>query len=173
MSHKRHRTVHDRGRWPEWRWRNVPLPEPHLILIGAGLVLHWLRPCSVPIARGPARLVGSIIVATGVSVAAWATTAAGEMDLEQPQKPVSSGPYQYSRHPMYVGWTCIYVGVSVSARSCWLLALLPMLFGWLHATVLAEERGLQQRFGLDYDSYTRRVSRYAGPPSVRVLRARQ
>jgi hypothetical protein len=41
-----------------WRWRNVPLPEPHLAAIGAGFVLGLVLPWRLFPAGWPRHLVG-------------------------------------------------------------------------------------------------------------------
>jgi protein-S-isoprenylcysteine O-methyltransferase Ste14 len=145
---------------PRLRWRNLPLPEPHLGLIAGGLILHRLRPWAL-LSKRPFELVaGWSYVAAGAMLAGWATVAAHNVDLANPHRLVTNGPYAMSRHPMYTAWTSIYFGVALVANTRWLIVLSPLLFGLVHRTVLAEERELEKRLGDDYRAYQRRVRRY-------------
>ena len=143
-----------------WRWRNMPLPGPHLGLIAGGLILHRVRPWRL-LSEGCLRLVtGWSFIAAGALLAGWATGAASNVDLARSDRPVTTGPYAVSRHPMYMGWTYIYVGVALVVNTRWLLILLPLLLAFVHRTVLTEERQLEERLGSDYRTYKRRVRRY-------------
>lgn len=145
---------------PPWRWQNVPVPEPHLGLIVAGLILHRIRPQRLLAERRARLLTGSSLITGGALLVAWATSAASNVDLAHPERLVTNGPYALSRHPMYTGWTCIYLGVALVANTRWLIILLPLLFALVHRTVLAEERHLETRLVDDYRAYQRRVRRY-------------
>ena len=74
---------------------------------------------------------------------------------------VTTGPYRFTRNPMYLGLVCL-----LSAWAIWLAALLP----WAAPVVFVlyitrfqirpEERALTELFGPDYTDYTRRVRRW-------------
>lgn len=142
-----------------WRWRNIPLPEPHTAGLVTGLVLHtiWRRQLAQ---RATIRAGGAILLAAGVAVAAWATASAGTSDLEQPERLVTDGPYAYSRNPMYVGWTLAYSGVAGLVNSTWLLVLLPAVVVAIHRQVRREEQRLAARFGIEYEVYADQIRRY-------------
>lgn len=143
-----------------WRWRNLPLPEAHLVGLGAGLIIdavtHWRLGWPVIARQG----IGWPLIVAGLAVVAWAVLAAGAVDLERPEVLVRSGPFARSRNPMYVGWTLFYLGVTLV-----LGALSPMVFllAVLVRTcfdVLKEERSLAERFGPEYDAYRASVRRW-------------
>lgn len=142
-----------------WRWRNVPLPESHLVLMAAGIVLNAFWSRRITSTRGVRPLGGSLII-VGAVVAAWATRTAGPVDLERPARLVTRGPYAVSRHPMYVAWTLIYVGVALVVNVLWLLVLLPLLGLLVHREARREESRLEDAFGDAYRTYRRRVRRY-------------
>lgn len=142
-----------------WRWRNVPLPEAHLALVAAGVILGLRWPRRITSARS-VRLLGGPLIVVGVAWAAWATRTAGRVDLERPERLVTRGPYAISRHPMYVAWTLIYLGVSLTLNTVWLLSLLPLLAVLTHREVKREEQRLVESFGGEYRTYRRRVRRY-------------
>ncbi len=140
----------------EWRWANFPVPEGHLALMGLSLFLsrRWPK----PLGRG--RRLGLSMIMAGVALAAWATRAAGELDLEHPAGLVVDGPYRWSRHPMYVAWTMAYLGVAPAFDTRWPLFLSPVLGWWVRREARREETRLIATFGTDYLRYRDRVRRF-------------
>lgn len=74
---------------------------------------------------------------------------------------VSSGPYRYSRNPIYIGLTAIYLGIGIAADSQWVLALtVPMLAIVRFGVIAREEAYLEKKFGQTYLAYKDRVRRW-------------
>jgi protein-S-isoprenylcysteine O-methyltransferase Ste14 len=86
--------------------------------------------------------------------------AAADVDLERPDQLVRRGPYTFSRNPMYVAWTVVYVGVALVANAAWPLLILPVVLLVTHIVVVREERSLERRFSTAYRSYQTSVRRY-------------
>ncbi len=108
------------------------------------LVTLWLaRP-------SPTSLVmGALVAAVGAALRLWA---AGH--VEKSREVTSSGPYRYTRHPLYLGSTLIGVGVAMAAGHLWLgLAIVAYLASTLTAAMRAEEAHLREKFGDAYDEY--------------------
>jgi protein-S-isoprenylcysteine O-methyltransferase Ste14 len=143
-----------------WRWDNIPLPEPHIIGILTSGALHLARPWRLPGNKPLYRDVGWSLVGTGVAISASAVRAASDVELERPSTLISSGPYAISRNPMYVGWTLLYLGVSLVTRNAWMVASLPLVGGIIHREVLREEHTLEGVFGVEYSRYRKFVLRY-------------
>jgi protein-S-isoprenylcysteine O-methyltransferase Ste14 len=143
------------------RLSNLPLPEPHLALLGAGLVLQRIRPMRLPLPVGRLAPLGAG-VAIGASAVAigWAMRAAGTVDLARPDRLVSDGPYAMTRHPMYEAWTATYAALAVAFRNGWLALLLPVLLALVHRDTGREDRRLRRRFGIEHEAYARAVPRY-------------
>ncbi len=144
------------------RLRNVPLPEPFLVGIGAGLVLHRLWPQRLPGSNSLRRVLGWSFIGAGGTLVASAWRAAGEVDLEHPVRLVSAGPYTISRNPMYVGWGLLHLGTALTSGSAWVAATFPPSAIWLHRQVLQEERRLAETFGDEFRQWRATVPRYAG-----------
>lgn len=142
-----------------WRWSNVPLSEAHIGLLTVGVVTHVVRPWSLGSGR-PMRRVGWSLIVTGVALAAWATREADGIDLARPDRVATSGPYAVSRHPMYVAWTLVFVGVALVLDTVWLVVLLAPLAAVIHREARAEEERLATVFGVGYETYRTRVRRY-------------
>jgi protein-S-isoprenylcysteine O-methyltransferase Ste14 len=74
---------------------------------------------------------------------------------------VASGPFHFSRNPLYVALTLVYLGLTLLANTQWgLVMLVPLLFVMHRGVVLREERYLEQKFGETYRAYRRKVRRY-------------
>jgi protein-S-isoprenylcysteine O-methyltransferase Ste14 len=143
-----------------WRWTNVPIPETYVAaLLGAG-VLQVVAPLRMPLPQGIARLLGWPALAAGIGLAAWAVRSAGETDVDQPSRLVTSGAYAVSRNPMYVGWSLTILGAGAIRRNAWLLGTWLPASRALHREVLGEEVRLAAAFGARYAAYAARVGRY-------------
>ncbi len=96
-------------------------------------------------------LLGAIVAAAGEVVRFWA---AGH--LEKGREVTSSGPYRWTRHPLYAGSAIIGIGLIVACAS-WIVALIvaAYLAVTLLAAVRTEERELRAKFGDAYDAYCR------------------
>ncbi len=74
---------------------------------------------------------------------------------------VVRGPFRFSRNPMYLSLTGLYVGIAVSVNALWVLVLLPIALVSITVGVIArEESYLERKFGTEYISYKSRVRRW-------------
>lgn len=74
---------------------------------------------------------------------------------------VMSGPYRFTRNPMYVGVLCLYLAFACWLGQLWPILLAPVLLALLTAWVIGpEEAFLARQFGTEYDSYRARVRRW-------------
>lgn len=118
-----------------------------------------------------ARWLGVALGLVGVGVYLWTAglfTWAGKGTpgpWDPPRKLVTSGPYRYSRNPMYVAMFCVVQGVALSAGSWWVAGYgLLLLAIWQTFIVVYEEPKLKSLFGVEYEEYRRRVQRWVGIP---------
>ncbi|WP_336345461.1 methyltransferase family protein [Halalkalicoccus ordinarius] len=143
-----------------WRWANVPIPEPHVFGLFVSVALHTYRPWRITDRREPARTIGWSVVGASVPCLAWAVRTAGDADVEEPAALLTGGPYAFSRNPMYVAWTALYVGIALLSNSLWPFVLSPAVLAATHGIVRREERLLARAFGDEYRTYRRDVPRY-------------
>lgn len=136
----------------------MAVPPGTVVPLGLALVLERARPWP---RTWPGRHVpvGVLLVAAGVTVNGWASlTARGRVDDLGELR--STGPYAVSRHPMYVGWHLVHLGLVLASPSVWSLLGLAAGLAVGHRTVLAEEGELDVHFGVAYEGYRQQVRRY-------------
>jgi len=106
-------------------------------------VLYLARPTAGSIAAGA--LVGVL----GEGIRFWA---AGH--LEKSREVTQSGPYRFTRHPLYVGSCIMALGVAIGSASWGVLGLVVLYMGaTIAAAIRTEEAFLRERFGDQYDAY--------------------
>lgn len=92
---------------------------------------------------------GAAIGLAGEAIRIWA---AGH--LEKSREVTTSGPYRFTRHPLYLGSSIMALGIAVGCRS---LVVAVLVFIYMATTIGAairtEEAFLRARFGDAYDAY--------------------
>jgi protein-S-isoprenylcysteine O-methyltransferase Ste14 len=129
------------------RWRVT------LGFVLAAVVLWLAEP------TGTTMLIGALVALLGEMIRIWA---AGH--VEKSREVTRSGPYQFTRHPLYLGSSIIGVGVAIASGSVVVAAIvLGYLATTITAAIRAEEAHLRDKFGGEYDAYAARQA----PPMVR------
>lgn len=131
----------------------------------AVLVLRWFWRMSI-VSGGPTFWLGLALLLVGVTNVVpgrRALVAAGtNVDPSLPTTTiVTTGPFRFSRNPLYVGLTLLYLGLTLAFNTWWgVVLLVPILLVMHLGVVLREERYLEQIFGEQYRQYRSRVRRY-------------
>ena len=74
---------------------------------------------------------------------------------------VVSGPFRFTRNPLYLARTILYVGLALAMNTAWPLGtLIPLLAALHYGIIKREERYLHGRFGEAYSAYCARVPRW-------------
>lgn len=114
----------------------------------AAAFAYW----AVPTARSLA--VGAPVSVAGLLLRGWA---AGH--LSKNQRLAVSGPYAYTRNPLYIGTALAGAGLVIASRQPALAALFGAVFGLAYLpSIELEEQHLRERFP-EYEEYSRRVPR--------------
>jgi protein-S-isoprenylcysteine O-methyltransferase Ste14 len=122
------------------RWRVT------LGFVFAAIVL-WLATPTVQ-----SLMIGAIAAFAGEALRVWA---AGH--LEKSKEVTQSGPYRFTRHPLYLGSTLIGIGMAVAANDVIVVAIVFAYLGLtLTAAMRSEEAHLREKFGDAYDAYAER-----------------
>lgn len=132
----------------------------------SAIVVLWLaRPTARSLAFGAA------IAIVGEAIRVWA---AGH--LEKGREVTTSGPYAFTRHPLYLGSSIIGVGLAIAGAD---IAVAIIVAAYLAITLTAamrtEEAHLTEKFGEAYPAY--RDGRASGEErrfsAARVVRNRE
>lgn len=151
----------------ERRKVKMVLPPPiifGLAAVGAGVVQYFLNG---GFAFSEARsLIGGLaivvsVILIGASVRFFKKAGTPVRPVSPTTTIVQSGPYRFSRNPMYVGMAGILVGLSVCLGSPLFLVALVAALAIVHfGVVLPEERYLEALHGEAYRRYKMSVRRW-------------
>ena len=70
-----------------------------------------------------------------------------------------TGPYAYTRNPLYLGSMLIAFGFALASRSIWIAIALAVLFAIIYVPVIKGEEAFLRSTFPEFDAYSRRVSR--------------
>lgn len=86
------------------------------------------------------------------------------VDPTQPQKAssiVTTGIYQWTRNPMYLGFLMMLFAFSIKLSNPLTLLLLPLFVGYMNQfQIKPEEQVLAELFGKEYEQYLKLVRRW-------------
>jgi protein-S-isoprenylcysteine O-methyltransferase Ste14 len=107
------------------------------------------------------RWIGLALVAAGFLLITWTTVELGRqysvyITLQQDHQLITSGPYQYIRHPRYLGVMIVALGLALLFRSWIALLALPFLLALLIFRLTDEEKLLREEFGAQWEAYVQR-----------------
>ena len=146
------------------------MPPPVLFVGGwlAGWALNQLGTFEVD-GAGPSSVqsaAGLVLLSAGLALIAWAMVTFRSANTPvMPFRParlvVRTGPFRYTRNPIYLGMTSAYLGLSLVANQAWPVVLLPIVLVALTRLVIEhEERHLIEAFGTEYEAYQSHVRRW-------------
>jgi protein-S-isoprenylcysteine O-methyltransferase Ste14 len=141
-------------------------PFAWALAVLAGLALHWLMPLPFMPPAVSARWAGGVVFAAALALFAWAivtiTRAGSNVPTNTPTTTiVDTGPYRFTRNPIYIAMFGGLVGLAMAFDSLWLLAALVIFALIIRIGVVArEEAYLERKFGDVYRQYRSRVRRW-------------
>jgi len=146
----------------------APPPLLYLGTLIVAFVLHWLWPAPILGHATWEVWCGVVLGALGLGLGLWGRSKMISAGTNiNPLKPttsiVTSGPFRFTRNPLYVGMTLLYLGLTIGFDTWWGIALLIPLIIVMHVGVIRrEERYLEGKFGDEYRQYRSTVARYVG-----------
>jgi protein-S-isoprenylcysteine O-methyltransferase Ste14 len=135
------------------------------IHVAGAVSLNWLIPFPESLPQ-IFKTFGIVLVLAGLTLAFLAVREFGRAHTTlDPHGAVSalvtSGPYRFSRNPIYLGFVCTLIGLPLALGTVWGAALSPILVLGLNALVIRyEEAYLEKKFGEAYTGYRSRVRRW-------------
>ncbi len=107
-------------------------------------------------------LIGGVIALIGILIRAWASG-----HIRKNQNLAISGPYAYTRNPLYFGSFLLGVGFTVASGVWWLALIFVVLFLGIYLPVMRVEReDLIEMFGDDYREYAENVPMFTPRPTA-------
>jgi len=107
-------------------------------------------------------IVGSCIAVIGLLIRAWASG-----HIRKAEKLAVSGPYAFTRNPLYLGSFIMGVGFTVAAGVWWLALVFCVLFIGIYLPVMrVEAQDMRHLFAGDFDAYERNVPLFVPRLSV-------
>jgi len=77
-----------------------------------------------------------------------------------PERLVVTGPFAYTRNPMYLGHIIFLIGLTLALKSLLGALMTIVVASWFHYRVLGDEEKLVQQLGQPYIAYTASVKRW-------------
>jgi protein-S-isoprenylcysteine O-methyltransferase Ste14 len=145
--------------------------KPPLLFGGAlllGCFLTWILPIGPGLAAGNVRAVavGATFTLLGLalgifSVLQFRHAGTSVVPGEPSTTLLQTGPYRFTRNPIYIAFVLLYFGLAIMLTSAWMLVLLvPVLVVLQRGVVEREEAYLREKFGEAYHKYGARVPRW-------------
>lgn len=144
----------------------LPPPVALALCVAAAWLADRVRPAPFLQPGSPLLPLGGALIALGLAIMLWAflhfRLARTSVLPNRPTTAIlSTGPFRYSRNPIYAGMFVMVVGFAVALDSLWQFAALAALFAVLRWGVVArEEAYLTRKFGDAYLDYARQVRRW-------------
>jgi protein-S-isoprenylcysteine O-methyltransferase Ste14 len=152
--------------------RGARVRIPPVLIFAGGLLVSWALHQGLPFEIDGAgaspiqKAVGATLLSAGVLLMAWgirtllmARTTILPTGIVR--RVVVSGPFRFTRNPIYVAMTAIYLGLAILLNAAWPIVCLPVVLVVLRVAVISrEESYLYATFGEAYESYCRHVRRW-------------
>lgn len=139
-----------------------PLVLLTAITLGVVLTLIWPFPFipSTLVPAGPVILVAAVLLFV-FSLREFRAAGTPVRGTERTTTIVRTGPYRFSRNPIYLAFVLFLLGLALWLNSVWLLAALAAFAGFISIMVIPrEERFLEANFKAQYSEYKATVRRW-------------
>ena len=114
------------------------------------LLYIWIaHPTFVSIATG------AVLAVVGLVIRALASG-----HVRKNQELTTSGPYAYTRNPLYLGSVIMSAGFCLAARSWWIAGLMLVIFLAIYVPVIRQEENYLREHFPQFPEYARQVPRF-------------
>ncbi len=133
---------------PSWARIATRLRVPLSFLLGAAYL--WLaRPA------WPWIVAGSVFILAGLGI-----RAAASGHIRKNAELATTGPYAYTRNPLYLGSILIALGFVLAARNIWIALAAILMFLIIYVPVIRAEESYLRSVFPGYDRYASQVPRF-------------
>lgn len=112
------------------------------------------------------QITGAALTILGAVFATWAKFIMGkfwgppaEHEFKRQTRLITTGPFSFSRNPIYLGIIFMVLGFSLALRS-FAIFLVILLCLYFYSAILEEEKLLEKFFGQNYLNYKAKVPRF-------------
>jgi protein-S-isoprenylcysteine O-methyltransferase Ste14 len=140
-------------------------PLVYLVSLVTGVLIQRAAP--LPFVPGTLAVpLGASLIVVAIALFAYSVAKFRAAGTPVPaRKPttviVRTGPYRFSRNPIYLAFSLFQLGIAIWINSLWLLVTLVGAVGLIHYVVIPrEEQYLERRFGAQYSDYKISVRRW-------------
>jgi len=144
---------------------HFPPPFLYAAVFLLGLLLDYLVPAA-QLPRNPSRWLAAALLLPGLGLVFWSLllflrARTNPLPMRPATSLVRTGPYRFTRNPMYLGMLLIYTGAALLFDVFWALVLIPGLMALVVRLVIRrEERYLEATFGEAYRRFKAEVRRW-------------
>ncbi|MGD8940325.1 MAG: isoprenylcysteine carboxylmethyltransferase family protein [Gammaproteobacteria bacterium] len=144
----------------------APPPLLYLAAMLIGGLLHVITSATLYSNDYFLSMLGALVFVVSAVFARWAfltmkTAGTSASPYESSQNLTTTGPFKYSRNPIYVAMTGLYIGFALLINAIWpLIMLIPLLAIMQWGVIFREERYLNEQFGKAYLNYKKNVRRW-------------
>jgi protein-S-isoprenylcysteine O-methyltransferase Ste14 len=101
----------------------------------------------------------SLVIGTLVTLPGILLRALASGHVKKNEELTTSGPYAYTRNPLYLGSMIMAVGFAIAARSLWVLAAMVIMFAAIYLPVIRSEESYLRSAFPNFDEYAQNVPR--------------
>lgn len=109
---------------------------------------------------------GFLLFLMGFFIAVWAKFTMrknwglpSQHDFKRQKELITSGPFRFSRHPIYLGLSLMFIAFSITLKSYFIFLNLLIIWRFYRASIV-EEKLLTEYFGKKYLAYKKKVPRF-------------
>lgn len=139
-------------------------PVVYLVAVLLALVFHKIKPLDIEAGwQLPLQAVGILSTTAGIWLVGWGYAKllryrTALLSSSPTTHLVTSGPYRYTRNPVYLGYTLAMLGAGLFTGNLWMCVIAALTAAVTHAWIIrSEERHLLARFGFEFERYCRRT----------------
>ena len=113
--------------------------------------------------RLPFEVTGAMVMAAGLWLVVWGYAKlirhrTALLSSSPTTHLVTTGPYRFTRNPVYLGYTMIMLGAGLYIGNIWMAIIAALTAALTHAWIIrSEEKHLLARFGFEFECYCRRT----------------
>ena len=144
-------------------WRPISIQLSCVLL---SVLLEVVRPTKIPLQESTRWILFSSFLAMGAAIIAlsFREFARAKTTLRPDcgaKALIRSGPFQYSRNPLYVAVALLIIGIGFGADNVWIIVMvIPLLLIMSAAVIAHEEKYLEREFGQEYIDFKKSVRRW-------------